>query len=470
METTSAPKLARLLGDWRHGGPAQTRLAATVRSLVLDGLIPLQTRLPPERALATALDVSRSTVTAAYDRLRAEGYLVSRQGAGSWVTLPGGHRAAADGLLHGEGIDMRIAALSAPPLLADLAAEAAAMLPRWLDHHGYEPLGLPVLRSAIAKRYRERGLSTTPDQILVTSGALHGLDLTIRALLRRGRRAIVEMPTYPAALDALRSFGIRVHGVPVSTDGWDVDALEATARESQSALAYLVPDYQNPTGALMDDATRRRVGRVLAASETVAVIDETFAEARLDGNATPAPMAAASPHAITLGSLGKAVWGGLRIGWVRADPAIVQRLVAARASSDLASPVLEQLVAVRVFERLDEILDERRVLLRDRRTTLLRALAEQLPAWRCAQPGGGLFVWAELPGSISTSLAVQARERGLYLTPGPRFGAAGLFERFLRLPFSLPPDQLEAAVSILALLAPRRDSRAAADDQRAYVF
>lgn len=469
METTSASKVARLLGDWRHDGPAQVRLAATLRSLVLDGLIPLQTRLPPERALATALAVSRSTVTAAYDRLRAEGYLVSRQGAGSWVTLPGGHRAAPDGPFHGDGIDMRIAALTAPPLLAELAAEAAAMLPRWLDHHGYDPLGLPVLRSAIARRYSKRGLATAPEQILVTSGALHGLDLTIRALLRRGQRAIAEMPTYPAALDALRSSGIRVHAVPVSSAGWDVDALETTVRESRSALAYLVPDHQNPTGALMDAGTRRRASRMLERSETVAVIDETFAEASLDDDVAPLPFAAGSPRAVTLGSLGKSVWGGLRIGWVRADASLVQRLAAARASSDLASPVLEQLVAVRVFEHLDEVLAERRVLLRERRSALLRALDEQLPAWRYVEPRGGLFVWAELPDSISTSLAVQAREHGLYLTPGPRFGTGGLFERFLRLPFSLPPDQLEAAVSILALLSPRRGRQRTASGQRAYV-
>ncbi len=470
MDTTGAAKVARLLGEWRQEGPAQTRLAATLRSLVLDGLIPLHTRLPPERALAGALEVSRSTVTAAYDRLRAEGYLVSRRGAGSWVALPAGHRAAPDGPLHRDGIDMRIAALTAPPVLADLVAEATALLPRWLDHHGYEPLGLPVLRSAIARRYTHRGLPTAPEQILVTSGALHGLDLVIRGLLRRGQHAITEMPSYPAALDALRSSAIRIHPVPVSSDGWDVDALEATARDSQSALAYLVPDYQNPTGALMDADTRRRASRVLLRAGIVAVIDETFAESSLDGQAPPPPMAAASPNAITLGSLGKSVWGGLRIGWVRADPAVVQRLAAVRAGSDLASPVLEQLVAVRALERFDEVIGERRILRRERLATLLRALDEHLPTWSYVRPGGGLFVWAELPGSISTSLSVEAREHGVYLTPGPRFGAAGLFERFLRLPFSLPPDQIEKAVSTLALLSPRRARPSREVDRGAFAF
>src|SRR5581483_11710721 len=401
MYGTTPTRLAELLGDWRQDGPAHIRLASTLRSLVLDGLVPLQSRLPSERTLATTLRVSRATVTAAYDRLRAEGYLASRQGAGSWVTLPGGHRGAPDSLLEADGIDLRIAALPAPPLLAELAAEAAAMLPRWLDHHGYEPLGLPLLRAAIARRFEQRGLPTRPEQILVTSGALHALDLTVRTLTRRGQRALVEIPTYPAALDVLRAGGIRVRSVPVATSGWDLDAFEAAARASESALAYLIPDFQNPTGALLDGPSRRRLLRVLDEAGTRAVIDETFAESTLDA-APIAPAATESQRAITLGSLSKAVWGGLRIGWIRADPLVIQRLATARFGSDLASPVLEQLVAVRVLEHLDEILEERRALLRARRARLLRALDERLPDWRYDCPRGGLFVWAELPHAMST--------------------------------------------------------------------
>ena len=468
MQGTSAARLAELLGEWRHGGPAQERLAATLRSLVLDGLLPPQTRLPAERDLAAKLRVSRSTVTSAYDRLRAEGYLASRQGAGSWVTLPGGHRTASDAVVRSEGLDLRVAALPAPALLAELAVEAAGWLPRWLDHHGYEPLGLPVLRAAIARRFDERGLPTRPEQILVTSGALHGLDLVVRTLLRPGRRAIVELPTYPAALDALRAAGLRLASVPVGAGGWDLAALTAAAESSGSALAYLIPDFQNPTGMLLDGASRRRALRLLDRAGTVAVIDETFADLALDDVDLPAPAAAESRRAITLGSLGKSVWGGLRIGWIRADPVLIQRLATTRSGSDLAGPVLEQLLAVRVLESFDEIVRDRRALARERRATLLDAIDRRLPTWRYVRPRGGLCVWAELPAPISTGLAVQAREHGLFLTPGPRFGAAGLLERFLRLPFSLAPDRLEAAVSILAALAPQRGAGVVADDRIRY--
>ena len=451
---TTATRLAELLGDWRQGGPAHERLAATVRSLILDGRIALQSRLPPERALAGAIGCSRTTVTFAFNRLREEGYIESRQGAGSWVALPGGHRAASDALLPGEGLEMRIAALPAPPALHDLARTAVGDLPRWLDHHGYDPLGLPPLREAIAARYTARGLPTRAEQIIVTNGALQAIDLTIRAVVRRGQKVLVEIPSYPAALDALRAAGARPVAVPVSASGWDLRMLTALAGEHGPALAYLIPDHHNPTGAVMDTLGRRRVLRDLDRAGSLVLIDETFAELALDGPSTAPPAPVAGTRTVIVGSLSKAVWGGLRIGWARAEPVIIRRLAMARATTDLASPVLEQIVATNVLRELDEIMGERRALIRERRAALTSALVAQLPEWRFSMPTGGLFVWAELPGPISTSLSVRAAERGLQITPGPRFGAAGLLERYIRLPFTLSPEQLTRAVDVLARSAP----------------
>jgi DNA-binding transcriptional MocR family regulator len=451
----SPVRLSELLGDWRRGGPAGDRLAATVRALILDGRIPLEDQLPAERGLARALGLSRATVTHAYNRLRAEGYIASRQGSGSWVTIPGGHRAAADAELGAGELDLRIAALPAPAIIEELAASAAAQLPCWLDHHGYDPLGLPPLREAIAARFTARGLPTSAEQILVTNGALQALDISIRAVLAPGRRALVEIPSYPAALDALRAARGRLRSVPVTADGWDLDALDSVTRQHKPQLAYLIPDFQNPTGALIDAAARRRAMRSLRAAGTYVVIDETFVDLGLDAT-PPAPMAAADgrrSQTITIGSLSKSVWGGLRIGWVRAEFTLVRRLAAERAKVDMASPILEQLLAKQVLDHLDDVVRERRELIRTRRAALMNALARRLPQWHYRTPPGGLFLWAELPEAVSTSLAVGAREHGLALNPGPRFGAAGLLERFVRIPYSLPPDQLERAVSILAEVA-----------------
>jgi DNA-binding transcriptional MocR family regulator len=422
-----------------------------LRSLILDGQLPIGSRIPAERDLAGALGVSRATVTAAYDRLRAEGYVASRQGSGSWATIPGGHRAAPDALLGADGLDMRVGALPAPAILDELFRGAVLELPRWLDHHGYDPVGLPPLREAIAGWFRGRGLPTRAEQILVTAGALQALDLVTRATLRRGGAALVEIPSYPAALDALRAAGARLHAVPVGPHGWDLETLEALARVRRPALAYLIPDFQNPSGALIGESARRRALRSLARAGTTVVIDETFVELNLDAAVMPPPAAALAP-AITLGSLSKSVWGGLRVGWIRAEPALIHRLAEVRASIDMASPVFEQIVAVQVLRHLDQIVADRRATIAHRRDVLIDALAQRLPEWHYEPPAGGLFLWARLPDPISTSLSVQARERGLLVTPGPRFGAAGLLEHYLRLPFTLPPNQLEQAVAILAEL------------------
>jgi len=457
---TTANRLAVLLGDWRQGGSAHERLAATVRSLILDGRIPLQSRLPPERALAGAIGCSRATVTFAYNRLREEGYIESRQGAGSWVALPAGHRAATDTLLAGAGLEMRIAALPAPPALDDIARAAVGDLPRWLDHHGYDPLGLPPLREAIAARYTARGLPTRPEQIIVSNGALQAIDLTIRAVARRGQRVLVEIPSYPAALDALRAAGTRPIAVPVSAAGWDLGMLRALAREQQPALAYLIPDHQNPTGAVMDTTSRRRAVQDLERAGSHVVIDETFSELWLDGPGSAPPGPVAGERTIIVGSLGKSVWGGLRIGWARAEPVLIGRLAMARATTDMASPVLEQIIATHVLREMDAIMQERRAMVRVRRAALGDALHASLPEWRFSMPTGGLFIWAELPAAISTSLAVRAAELGVQITPGPRFGQAGLLERYVRLPFALAPEQLERAVAILARAVPgARSSR-----------
>jgi len=243
--------------------------------------------------------------------------------------------------------------------------------------------------------------------------------------------------------------------VPLAEEAWDVSAIETVAREQRPTLAYLMPDFHNPTGLVMDAPARRSVLRGLQRAGSAVVIDETFAELNLDRPEMPPPAASfAIGPTITIGSLSKAVWGGLRIGWVRAEPPMIHRLVAERARTDMASPLFEQLVATRTLERLDEILTERRRMIRIRRAALTRALDERLPAWRFRSPSGGLFLWAELPAPLSTSLSLAASRRGVQLTPGPRFAAAGLLERYLRLPFTLPPEQLERVVEILAALSP----------------
>jgi DNA-binding transcriptional MocR family regulator len=460
--TVRGGQLARLLGQWhalpgRHRSPDYAALAGAIRGLLADGRLPLGVRLPAERELAEALAVSRTTVTAAYRALRESAHLTSRRGAGSWTTLPGGHRVATSGLWTPQDdvdmIDMGVAASAAPIELVPAARAAADDLPRYLGSAGYHPTGLIELREAVAAGYTARGLPTGPDQIMITSGTQHALDLVLRLSVPAGAPVLVESPTYPNALAALsaRRGRISTHGMDAAT-GWDGELLLGALRQTRPRLAYVIPEFQNPTGHLMPADLRERLVATAHATGTELIVDESFVDLPLDGMPLPPPVAVFDRHSrvVSIGGMSKAFWGGLRIGWVRASAPLVQRLAALRVGVDMSGPVLEQLVAVRLLEQGTEIIAARRRQLVGRRDALVAALADALPEWRFTVPTGGVTLWAELDGPISSALARAAEEVGVRLAPGPRFGLDGTLERFLRLPFTLPADDLTEAVRRIA--------------------
>jgi DNA-binding transcriptional MocR family regulator len=258
---------------------------------------------------------------------------------------------------------------------------------------------------------------------------------------------LVEHPTYAAALDAVRAAGARPVPVPMLEDGWDLEMLAATLRQAAPALAYVIADHQNPTGLTLPQPDREQLLALARATHTPLVVDEAIVGLHLEGT-PPAPVAALDPAGetvITIGSMSKSFWAGLRIGWVRANPSLIRRLAAARAALDISSPVLEQLMAVELLAQADTILERQRAAARERRDVLASALATRLPEWRFALPSGGLCLWVDLQVPRSTALAAIADRYGLRLSAGPRFGVDGAFERHLRLPYSLPADVLEEA-------------------------
>jgi DNA-binding transcriptional MocR family regulator len=460
--TIRGGQLARLLGEWhslpgRHRRPDYAALAAAVRGLLADGRLPLGVRLPAERELSESLAISRTTVSAAYRTLRETGHLTSRRGAGSWTTLPAGHRVATSGLWaagdDADLIDLGVAASAAPVELVPAARAAVDDLPRYLGSAGYHPTGLVELRDAVAAGYTARGVTTSPEQILITAGTQQALDLVVRLSVPPGSPVLVEAPTYPNALAALsaRRARINTHGIDPAT-GWDGEMLLGALRQTRPRLTYVIPEFHNPTGHLMPADLRERLVATAHAAGTELVVDESFVDLPLDDGEMPPPVAVFDRHSrvVSIGGMSKAYWGGLRIGWVRASAPLVQRLAAIRVGVDMASPVLEQLVAVRLLEQSTEIVRTRRAQLRSRRDTLVAALRAQLPEWTFTVPAGGVMLWAELDGPISSALARAAEDVSVRLAPGPRFGVDGTLERFLRLPFTLPHDDLNEAVRRLA--------------------
>ncbi len=447
--------LADRLAPVVRGRVSAVALADALRAEVLDGRVVVGDRLPAERRLATELGVSRATVSAALGVLRAEGYLASRQGSGTVVTMPADVVDRPDEPRAGSArLDLTIAAPAAPPELGALALEAAGRLPALLSGPGLHPLGLRDLRRAIAARLTRRGLPTSTAQVLVTQGALHGWDLLLRAGVRPGDPVVLEQPTYPSAADAARAHALRLLPLAVDAGGW-----RGPAGGPPPVLALLTPDHQNPTGAYADEAQRRALLAGLPGARLVD--DQTFAELGMDEPAggPPPPLGAlGGDRVVTVGSLSKVVWAGLRIGWVRADAGLVTRLASARTSQDLAAPVLEQLLAVAVFEHLDRLRADRVAQLRQRRDALAAAVAGA--GWTAARPTGGLVLWADLGGLSSTRLAMAAGAEGIRVAPGTRFSLTGTHDRWLRLPYTQPVPVLLDAVQRLRRAAGRVDARA----------
>ncbi|CAN5250618.1 PLP-dependent aminotransferase family protein [soil metagenome] len=452
MNSLSARALATLIVGWRTSGsgPAYSALADRIRLLVLDGRLALGTRLPAERELAAQLELSRTTVSAAYAELRESRYLDSVRGSGSVVRMPSRGSSLLEPLTTPDFLDFSKATLPAVPKVAAAAERAAALLPSYLGESGFDPMGLRVLRQALAERYSVRGLPTDADEIMITIGAQHAIGLLARTLLSRGDRALVEAPSYPHAFESLKASGARLVPVPVTTDeGWDEAALEQALQRTSPTLGYLMPDYHNPTGRSMSPELRERVIHLAERQGTTLVADETVGELGLDHQAARPPFAA-SGRAVTIGSVGKTVWGGLRLGWIRADRELIQRAARLRFASDLGTPVFEQLIVLELLGEYDRILVDRRDYLRAGRDHLVARLHEKLPQWNVPHAEGGLTVWVNLEAPVSSQLALAARNHGLVIAAGPRFGMDGVFERFIRIPFSHPTEQIDGAVDALA--------------------
>jgi len=437
--------------------------------MVGDGRLPHGIRIPAERELARHAGISRNTVSAAYNLLRAEGYVMSIRGAGTYIMAP---QAAMDRVTSWAPptaspgvIDLVLAAMPAlEPLLSEVATEAIGDLPKYSSEHGYGMLGLTELRDMVANCYRDRGLPTSAANIMITSGVHHAWGLLLRLLTSRNGHVLMENPAYPNAIDAVLAVGRRPVGVGMSPYGWDIELLATVFREVKTQLALLTPEFQNPTGHLMPDSVREAITAM--SLDAPIVVDESFIGLALDEPLTPqpSPMAAFGGAVISMGSMSKVFWGGLRIGWIRADRKIIARLVTLRSAIDSGNPVIDQLVALRVLDRQAEVLRMRRTMLLEQRAIAVRALQQWLPEARFTLPSGGLSLWVDLGLPVSTRMSTLASEHRVQIVSGKRFSVDGTHERFIRIPYVLSGAKLyegirRAAAAYREALDPQRGTR-----------
>src|SRR5688572_1532217 len=333
----SAPALVNMLGPWADGAdPLNEQLADALTRAIEVGMLPPGTRLPAERELARELALSRTTIVAAYDRLRLAGLARSRQGSGTRVAArppglthpypappdamdsdavlmpassPTSTAATTPGVglltpLVDDAIELTIGALPAGSLVAEaMAAAVRDDLPTLLLDTGYDPFGLPALRGQIAAYLSRLGVATDPDQVLVTSGAQQALHLIGSQLGGPGNAVVIDGSSYIGAIDAFRPTGNRLIPIPVDEDGARVEVIGLLGTSAPVRLVYVIPTFQNPTAVVMPEARRRELAR-LASVSGFQVVEDLTPDLTL-GIDSPPPIAAFDPddRVITVGSL-----------------------------------------------------------------------------------------------------------------------------------------------------------------------
>jgi 2-aminoadipate transaminase len=299
-----------------------------------------------------------------------------------------------------------------------------------------------------------------PAQVLITTGSQQGLDLVAKVLIDTGSRVLVETPTYLGALQAFAPMEPDVVEVASDTEGMLV---EDFARQAPGArFAYVLPNFQNPTGRTMSEARRAALSNKAAELGVPLVEDNPYGELWFD--APPAaPLTARNPEGcIYLGSFSKVLAPGLRLGYIIAPPAIAPKLLQAKQAADLHTPGFNQRVVVEVMRDgfLARHVPTIRALYKQQRDAMLRALEREMAgldvSWNT--PDGGMFLWARMPEGIDTvALLPKAVEKGVAFVPGAPFYADGGDPRTMRLSF-VTASEAQIDIGMAALAATLREA------------
>jgi len=464
--------------DPESGEALYLQVARGIEEALRSGRLHLGDRLPAERELALDLGVSRTTVTGAYQELQARGILRGHVGRGTIVVgtppdarhaaLPWAQRVAPVAI---QGLQIAYSAPDGPDVIGfgvglpdprlypvDTLDSLLHALPRG-DGTLYNPApawGDPVLRETLAGWLRSRGIRATPEEILVTSGGQQGLNVLARAFLTPGDVVLTESPTYPGAFLTFRWAGADVVGVPVDHDGVRVDALEEGLARYRPKLVYLIPAYQNPTGAVLSAERRRRVLE-LAVQYRVPVVESDLYGDLYFEQEPPAALRAQDASGVVIYQGGGSKLGlpGLRIGWLVAPLPAMSVLTIAKTFEDLHTAALTQRLAAAFIgsPHVERHLARLRLECRVRRDALVGALRQHCPRLRFRVPGGSYYLWATLPAPLTAEAFVPvAQEHGVGVRPGQSFSPNGGSADHIRLCYAaLPPDRIVEGARRLGL-------------------
>lgn len=456
--------------------PLYRQLVDQLRTRIRNQVLAPGERLPPVRRMAADLQLTRLTVHAAYAELQAEGLVESFIGRGTFVSpfpspaaaptpaLPAPLTASWEiqGLLAqliGTPGDKLLSFAQAHPAGETIPTrELGASLQRALADPALLNYGViqgePALREQLSRVLLSRGVSVSPDHVLITAGAQQGISLALRALTAPEDVVLVEEPTYPGMLEAAAMRGQRLVGIPVDADGISLPELEAACNAYHPRLLYMIPTYHNPTGTCLHPRRHAAILRIARTHQMLIVEDDVYGLLNLDAPAPPAlKRSDTSDQIIYITSFSKILAPGLRLGALVASPAHLPKLAACKQSWDLISSSLLQEALADYLKRghLPAHLERARAIYRERRDAMREALQRFLPACTWTTPSGGFNVWVTLPERISEQDFVrEARERGVSVAPGRLFFPESRQTGYLRLSFGAqPPNRIKEGISRL---------------------
>ena len=416
MGTNSGGELLLVL-DRSAGRPLRAQIEDGLREAVRNGRLAPESRLPPSRALAADLGVSRRLVVDAYAQLLAEGYLRARAGAGTFVAgaaaLP--ERPVAEPRARPPRFDFfpGYPDLAGFPRRAWLRALRETLREAPDRALGYpDPRGAPALRRALAGHLRRvRGVACDPESIVICSGAAQGFALIAGTL--EGRTMAVEDPGLPVHRSILAAHGARLVALPVDAHGARVGELPALAaaapEESPLASVLVTPAHQSPTGVAMTPQRRAALLEWAASAGAVVIEDDYDAEFRYDRAPLGAMQGLAPDRVIYTGTISKTLAPALRLGWMVLPGRLLEQVATRKLMADHGSPTLDQLALARMLESgaYDRHLRAARRRYRARRDALVAAVAEHLPGARVTGLAAGLHATVRLPAPVD-GLALMA--------------------------------------------------------------
>ncbi len=485
--------------DERSPQPIYQQIIAGVRDMIAGRVLLPGEKLPSTRRLADQLAIHRSTVATAYQELWALGFIDLSPGSCPRVRDRMQMATAADSGEKGL-IDWQAAASPAAAALwqahrrlaPSAGREAApavisfasldmdrrlfplesfrACLDRALKNHGDALLGygaragFPPLREYLARRLQSHGIAVTADEILITNGSQHGLDLVFRMLAAPGRAVAVESPTYNYIFPLLRFYGLKPVEIPLREGGMDLDALAATLAGERPALVYTMPTFQNPTGITTGQAHRERL-LSLCEAHRIPILEDGFEEEMKYSGRVVLPVKSMDKRHLVIycGTFSKVLFPGVRIGWLAAERECVERLVAIHRFSEIAPSTILQ-AAIHEFchsGHYDRHIGKMHRAYRKRMQATVRALHRHIaPEWaEWTEPSGGFLIWLRLkppprpPADWQALLAVH----GVEAATGAGFFCGETPGTYLRLSIS-PLDETEISDGIRRLAAALREA------------